>query len=105
MKERRLSTGLLAIVGLAGTLAFSCSAWAQKAYGTGASDNEIRFGQTMSYSGPNSAFSVLGKVADGYFRKVNDEGGINGRKLHFISYDDAYNPAKTVEQTRRLVKK
>ena len=57
----------------------------------------------MSYSGPNSAFSVLGKVADGYFRKVSDEGGINGRKLNFISYDDAYNPAKTVEQTRRLV--
>ena len=69
-----------------------------KAYGPGANDREIRFGQTMSYSGPNSAFSVLGKVADGYFRKVNDEGGINGRKLHFISYDDAYNPAKTVEQ-------
>jgi branched-chain amino acid transport system substrate-binding protein len=103
MKEHRLSTRLLAIVGLAGTLAFSCSALAQKAYGTGASDSEIRFGQTMSYSGPNSAFSVLGKVADGYFRKVNDEGGVNGRKLHFISYDDAYNPAKTVEQTRRLV--
>jgi branched-chain amino acid transport system substrate-binding protein len=103
MKEHRLSTRLLAIVALAGTLAFSCNAWAQKAYGTGAGDSEIRFGQTMSYSGPNSAFSVLGKVADGYFRKVNDEGGINGRKLHFISYDDAYNPAKTVEQTRRLV--
>jgi branched-chain amino acid transport system substrate-binding protein len=103
MKEHRLSARLLAIVGLAGTLAFSCSAWAQKAYGTGAYDSGIRFGQTMSYSGPNSAFSVLGKVAGGYFRKVNDEGGINGRKLHFISYDDAYNPAKTIEQTRRLV--
>jgi len=102
MKERGLSTKLLVIIGL-GSLAFSCSAWAQKAYGPGANDREIRFGQTMSYSGPNSAFSVLGKVADGYFRKVNDEGGINGRKLNFISYDDAYNPAKTVEQTRRLV--
>jgi branched-chain amino acid transport system substrate-binding protein len=102
MKERGLSTKLLVIISL-GSLAFSCSAWAQKAYGPGANDREIRFGQTMSYSGPNSAFSVLGKVADGYFRKVNDEGGINGRKLNFISYDDAYNPAKTVEQTRRLV--
>ena len=80
MKERGLSTKLLVIISL-GSLAFSCSAWAQKAYGPGANDREIRFGQTMSYSGPNSAFSVLGKVADGYFRKVNDEGGINGRKL------------------------
>ena len=103
MKEHQLGTRLLAIVGLVGSLAFSSAAWAQKAYGPGASDREIRFGQTMSYSGPNTAFSVLGKVADGYFRKVNDEGGINGRKLNFISYDDAYNPAKTVEQTRRLV--
>jgi branched-chain amino acid transport system substrate-binding protein len=76
---------------------------AQKTYGPGASDSEIKFGQTMSYSGPNTAFAVLGKVADGYFRKINDEGGVNGRKLKFISYDDAFNPAKTVEQTRRLV--
>ena len=103
MKERGLSTRLLAIIGLVGFSVFSCSAWAQKGSGPSANDREIRFGQTMSYSGPNSAFSVLGKVADGYFRKVNDEGGINCRKLNFISYDDAYIPAKTVEQTRRLV--
>jgi branched-chain amino acid transport system substrate-binding protein len=76
---------------------------AQNRYAPGASDGEIKFGQTMSYSGPNTAFAVLGKVADGYFRKLNDEGGINGRKLKFLSYDDAFNPAKTVEQTRKLV--
>jgi branched-chain amino acid transport system substrate-binding protein len=81
----------------------SVGALAQKKYGPGATDSEIKFGQTMSYSGPNTAFAVLGKVAEGYFRKINDEGGINGRKLNFISYDDAFNPAKTVEQTRRLV--
>ena len=102
MKGQRLCPWLPAIIGLA-SLAFAWDASAQKVYGPGASDTEIRFGQTMSYSGPNTAFSVLGKVADGYFRKVNDEGGIGGRKLKFISYDDAYNPSKTVEQTRRLV--
>ncbi|WP_092230992.1 ABC transporter substrate-binding protein [Bradyrhizobium sp. Gha] len=72
-------------------------------YDPGATDSEIRIGQTMSYSGPNSSFATIGMVHDGYFRKVNDEGGINGRKINFISYDDAFNPAKTVEQTRRLV--
>ncbi|MDN4984302.1 ABC transporter substrate-binding protein [Bradyrhizobium sp. WYCCWR 13022] len=72
-------------------------------YDPGASDSEIKIGQTMSYSGPNSSFGVIGTVFAGYFRKVNDEGGIRGRKINFISYDDAFNPAKTVEQTRRLV--
>jgi branched-chain amino acid transport system substrate-binding protein len=78
-------------------------AFSQAQYSPGATDTDIKIGQTMSYSGPNSAFAVLGKVAEGYMKKVNDEGGINGRKLTLISYDDAFNPAKTVEQTRRLV--
>src|SRR5712691_11036515 len=66
-------------------------------------DNEIRIGNTMPYSGPASAYGTIGKVIAAYFDKINAEGGINGRKVNFISYDDAYNPAKTVELTRKLV--
>lgn len=69
----------------------------------GVTDTEIKFGQTMSYSGPASAYGNIGRVEAAYFRMVNDTGGINGRKLDFISVDDGYSPPKTVEQTRRLV--
>jgi branched-chain amino acid transport system substrate-binding protein len=72
-------------------------------YDPGASDTEIRIGQTMPYSGPVSAFSVIGKVEAAYFQMINDRGGINGRKLSLISYDDAATPPKTVEQVRKLV--
>ncbi|WP_349645081.1 ABC transporter substrate-binding protein [Bradyrhizobium sp. Leo121] len=72
-------------------------------YDPGASDIEIRIGQTMPYSGPVSASSIIGKVQDAYFRMINDRGGINGRKIRLISYDDAAMPSKTVEQVRRLV--
>ena len=68
-----------------------------------AGDNEIRIGNTMPYSGPASAYGTIGKVISAYFDKINAEGGINGRKINFISYDDAYNPAKTVELTHKLV--
>src|ERR1700757_2975788 len=68
-----------------------------------AADGEIRIGNTMPYSGPASAYGVIGKAIAAYFRKVNAEGGINGRKINFISYDDSYNPQKTVELTRKLV--
>ena len=68
-----------------------------------AGDNEIRIGNTMPYSGPASAYGTIGKVISAYFDKINAEGGINGRKINFISYDDAYNPAKTVDLTRKLV--
>ena len=68
-----------------------------------AGDNEIRIGNTMPYSGPASAYGTIGKVISAYFDKTNAEGGINGRKINFISYDDAYDPAKTVELTRKLV--
>jgi branched-chain amino acid transport system substrate-binding protein len=78
-------------------------ALAQKKYGPGASDTEIKLGNTMPYSGPASAYGLIGKTIDAYFKKVNAEGGINGRKINFISYDDAYSPPKTVEQVRKLV--
>ncbi|MEA2930044.1 MAG: branched-chain amino acid transport system substrate-binding protein [Hyphomicrobiales bacterium] len=79
------------------------SAAAQKAYDTGASDTEIRIGNIMPYSGPASAYGTIGKTLAAYFNKVNAEGGINGRKITFITYDDGYAPPKTVEQARRLV--
>jgi len=76
---------------------------AQMRYSPGASDTEIKIGNIMPYSGPASAYGIIGKTMSAYFRMVNDNGGINGRKINFISYDDAYSPAKTVEQARRLV--
>ena len=83
--------------------ASSSGALAQKKYDTGASDTEIKIGNIMPYSGPASAYGVIGKTEEAYFRKINAEGGINGRKVNFISYDDAYSPPKTVEQARKLV--
>jgi branched-chain amino acid transport system substrate-binding protein len=74
---------------------------AQKQYGPGVGDTEIKVGNIMPYSGPASAFGANGKIA-AYFNKINAEGGINGRKIKFISYDDAYSPPKTVEQARKL---
>jgi ABC-type branched-subunit amino acid transport system substrate-binding protein len=79
------------------------SATAQKKYDTGATDTEIKNGNIMPSRGPASAYGVVGKAMEGYFKKINDEGGINGRKVNFISYDDAYSPPKAVEQTRKLV--
>jgi branched-chain amino acid transport system substrate-binding protein len=76
---------------------------AQKKYDPGASDSEIKIGNIMPYSGPASAYGEIGKTQAAYFRKVNAEGGVNGRKINFISYDDGYSPPKTVEQARRLV--
>ena len=92
-----------ALLGVA-TLAFaSSSAFAQKKYDTGASDTEIRIGNIVPYSGPASAYGVIGKTEAAYFDKINAEGGIKGRKIKFISYDDAYSPPKAVEQARKLV--
>jgi branched-chain amino acid transport system substrate-binding protein len=81
----------------------SVSAIAQKKYDTGASDTEIKIGNIMPYSGPASAYGVIGKTEEAYFNKINAEGGINGRKIKFISYDDGYSPPKAVEQARKLV--
>src|SRR5499427_5052416 len=78
-------------------------ALAEKKYGPGVSDTEIKLGQTMPYSGPASAYSNYGHVETGYFRMLNERGGINGRKVTLISLDDGYSPPRTVEQTRRLI--
>jgi branched-chain amino acid transport system substrate-binding protein len=76
---------------------------AEKKYGPGVTDTEIKLGQTSPYSGPASAYSVIARAQLAYFKMINDQGGINGRKINMISIDDAYSPAKTVEQTRKLV--
>ncbi|MGA2995717.1 ABC transporter substrate-binding protein [Bradyrhizobium sp.] len=87
-----------------GAVAFSTgSALAQKKYDSGASDTEIKIGNIMPYSGPASAYGVIGKTEAAYFNKINAEGGINGRKINFITYDDGYSPPKAVEQARKLV--
>jgi branched-chain amino acid transport system substrate-binding protein len=81
----------------------SSGALAQKKYDPGASDTEIKVGNIMPYSGPASAYGVIGRTEAAYFKKINAEGGINGRKINFISYDDSYSPPKAVEQARKLV--
>jgi len=92
------------VTGTALAVALSASsAYAQKKYDTGATDTEIKIGNTNPYSGPASAYGVIGKTIDAYFKKVNAEGGINGRKVNFITYDDGYSPPKAVEQVRKLV--
>src|SRR5258708_3214121 len=78
-------------------------AYAQKKYDTGASDSEIKIGHTNPYSGPASSYGVIGKTETAFFTMINEKGGINGRKINFISYDDGYSPPKTVEQVRKLV--
>ena len=83
--------------------ASSSGALAQKKYDTGATDTEIKIGNIMPYSGPASAYGVIGKTEEAYFKKINAAGGVNGRKINFISYDDGYSPPKTVEQARKLV--
>jgi branched-chain amino acid transport system substrate-binding protein len=79
------------------------SALAQKVYDTGASDTEIKIGNIEAYSGPASAYGMIGKTEEAYFRMINDQGGVNGRKINFVTYDDGYSPPKTVEQTRKLI--
>src|SRR6266852_4543630 len=76
---------------------------AEKKYGPGVSDTEIKLGQTVPYSGPASAFSSYGRMVTGYFKMVNEVGGINGRKINLISLDNAFSPPKAIEQTRKLV--
>src|SRR6201747_1362496 len=76
---------------------------AQKKYDTGATDSEIRIGNIMPYSGPLSAYALIGRTQAAFFNKINAEGGVNGRKINFISYDDGFSPPKTVEQARKLV--
>jgi len=80
-----------------------CAAPAQKKYDPGASDTEIKIGNIAPYSGPMSAYGLIARTISAYFTKVNAEGGINGRKIKFLSYDDGYSPPKTVEQARKLI--
>src|SRR6202167_569797 len=77
------------------------AAWAANA--PGVTDTEIKIGQTVPYSGPASAYGVIGRTEAAYFKMINDQGGVNGRKINLISLDDGYSPPKTVEQVRRLV--
>jgi branched-chain amino acid transport system substrate-binding protein len=98
--QLRLGAFSAALAILAAT---SSGALAQKKYDTGATDTEIKIGNIMPYSGPASAYGVIGKTEQAYFNKINAEGGINGRKINFVSYDDGYSPPKTVEQARKLV--
>lgn len=98
MKAIRTGLGLaLALTLGAGT------ALAQKAYGPGVTDTEIKFGNTMPYSGPASSLGTVGKIMSAYFAMINEKGGVNGRKLNMVSLDDGFSPPKTVEATRRLV--
>ena len=99
-----LVRSLIALIAFAAAAAMTATtASAQKKYDPGASDTEIKIGNIMPYSGPASAYAVIGRTQAAYFKKINDEGGINGRKINFISYDDAYSPPKAVEQARKLV--
>jgi branched-chain amino acid transport system substrate-binding protein len=84
-------------------LGLALPAAAQKKYDPGASDGEIKIGNTNPYSGPASAYGTIGKSIAAYFKMVNEQGGINGRKITFLSYDDSYSPPKTVEMARKLV--
>ncbi len=98
---RRLTSVTLVTVAL--FAASAGHALAQKRYDTGATDTDIKIGNVEAYSGPASAYGVIGKTQDAYFKMINDQGGVNGRKINFISYDDGYSPPKTVEQTRKLI--
>src|ERR1700761_9339465 len=94
---------IASVTALALLAASSNGALAQKKYDTGATDTEIKIGNIMPYSGPASAYGVIGKTEAAYFNMINAAGGINGRKINFISYDDAFSPPKAVEQARKLV--
>src|SRR3979490_1679450 len=99
-QQLRIAAISTAVIAFAAT---SGSARAQKKYDPGPADTEIKIGNTMPYSGPASAYGVIGKTEEAYFKKINAEGGINGRKINFVSYDDGYSPPKAVEQARKLV--
>ena len=94
----RLVTGVVLGIALSAS-----SAYAQKKYDTGATDTEIKIGQTNPFSGPASAYATIGKTQAAYIKMINDQGGVNGRKINLIQYDDAYSPPKAVEQVRKMV--
>ena len=94
--RKHLATLSVAALAIAAT---GSAALAQKKYDTGATDTEIKIGNIMPYSGPASAYGVIGKTIDAYFKKVNAEGGINGRKINFVTYDDGYSPVSYTHLT------
>src|SRR5580658_2795331 len=99
-----LGSSLVSIAAATALVALTTQgALAQKKYDTGATDTEIKIGNIEAYSGPASAYGMIGKTEEAYFKMINDQGGINGRKINWISYDDGYSPPKTVEQTRKLI--
>jgi branched-chain amino acid transport system substrate-binding protein len=95
--------GILLASFMLGLIAAATPAAAQKKYDPGVTDSEIRIGNIMPYSGPLSAYALIGRTQAAFFNKINAEGGVNGRKINFISYDDGFSPPKTVEQARKLV--
>src|SRR6267378_2630438 len=100
MRDKVLN--LVAASAIAVALSIS-SAYAQKKYDPGATATEIKVGQTVPFSGPASAYATVGKAQAAYMKMINDQGGVNGRKINLIQYDDAYSPPKAVEQVRKLV--
>jgi branched-chain amino acid transport system substrate-binding protein len=105
-KENPMKAILSTAILLAATIGFTPAIAAATAESVpGVTKTEIKIGNIMPYSGPASAYSVIGRMEAAYFRKVNDDGGINGRRINFISYDDGYTPPKTVEQARKLVER
>ena len=103
-KSALFGSHLISVVAATAFVALtSQGALAQKKYDTGATDTEIKIGNIEAYSGPASAYGVIGKTEEAYFKMINEAGGVNGRKIDFISYDDGYSPPKTVEQTRKLI--
>jgi len=103
MNSSKTNISRRALIVAAAGVSVSFKASAAGKYGPGASDTQIKLGQTMPYSGPASAYGTIGKVEAAYFKMINDGGGVNGRKIELISLDDGYSPPKTVEQVRRLV--
>jgi branched-chain amino acid transport system substrate-binding protein len=101
MRNYRHWLTMSAVVGIAAVVAIPVAA--QKKYDPGATDREIKVGNIMPYTGPASAYGEIGKTEAAYFQKINAEGGINGRKVNFISYNDGYSPPKATEQARKLV--
>src|SRR5438105_9653897 len=91
---RTVLSALIAVLALAPAMAADTP---------GVTPTEIKIGNTNPYSGPASAYGTIGKVIGAYFKKINEEGGVNGRKINFVSYDDSYSPPKTVEMVRKLV--
>ena len=100
VKKLTILSAALSVVAASGDVAL-----AQKKYDAGATDTEITIGNIVPYSGPASAYGIIGRTEAAYFKKINEAGGINGRKIKFVSYDDAYSPPKTVEQARKLVER